>query len=823
MDQAAPEHHEIVIAGSGFSGLGMALQLKADGREGFVILERAGDLGGTWRDNSYPGCACDIPSILYSLTDEQNPGWTRAFARQPEIWQYLRDLAQRRGVLPHLRYGHELLGADWDEAAQRWAIETTQGPFTADVFVSAVGALADPAIPELPGLESFAGRAFHSAQWDHDHDLTGRRVAVIGTGASAVQFLPYIQPEVDRLALFQRTPPWIIPRPEIKISETWRARLTRFPRLRHGLRRTVFGLLDARHIAFQHPRLMAALNEKAALRHLGRQVPDAELRAKLTPDYRMGCKRILGSSTWYPAVTADNVDLVTDGIREVVPEGVVDEAGVLHEVDTIIFGTGFLVTDQPIAHRVRGRDGVALTDVWNGSPEAYYGTSVAGFPNFFMLLGPNTGLGHNSVLLMIEAQLRYVRQALAFRGRQALAAIEPRAEAQAAFVAEVDTAMEGSVWTAGGCQSWYLDATGRNSTLWPDFTFRFRRVRAALRPARRAVRPQRPSPHAGRAGPGAAAGGGRMSAQSTVARGDERIVDVGRGVTLACQSFGDRSDPPLLLIAGLGQQMLAWPDELCTALAARGLHVVRFDNRDAGRSWRAASVPPPSPPRLLTGRFVAGQYTLSDMARDSAGLLAALELAPAHVVGMSMGAMIGQTLAAHYPQSVRSLVSIMSTTGASRIGRPALSTWRLMLGRPTTDRDVAIERTVAILRHIGSHGFPFDEAAVRAYAAASFDRGHEPAGTGRQLAAIFKSGDRTAELARIAAPTLVVHGDRDRMVHPSGGRATAEAIPGARRETVAGMGHDLPAGAWDRLVALIADHVARTPAIDTAARQETAA
>jgi pimeloyl-ACP methyl ester carboxylesterase len=300
----------------------------------------------------------------------------------------------------------------------------------------------------------------------------------------------------------------------------------------------------------------------------------------------------------------------------------------------------------------------------------------------------------------------------------------------------------------------------------------------------------------------------------------ERIVDVGRGVTLAYEAFGDPSGAPLLLIAGLGQQLLAWPDELCIGLADRGLHVVRFDNRDCGRSWRAASVPPPTPPRLLAGRFAAGQYTLSDMARDAAGLLAALDLAPAHVVGMSMGGMIGQTLAAQHPQSVRSLVSIMSTTGARRVGRPALSTWRMMLGRPAMERDVAVERTVAILRHIGSQGFPFDEVAVRAYAAASFDRGHEPAGTGRQLAAIIKSGDRTGELARITAPTLVVHGDRDRMVHPSGARATAAAIPGARLETIAGMGHDLPAGAWERLAALIADHVARVPGN---ASQETAA
>ena len=286
----------------------------------------------------------------------------------------------------------------------------------------------------------------------------------------------------------------------------------------------------------------------------------------------------------------------------------------------------------------------------------------------------------------------------------------------------------------------------------------------------------------------------------------EQIVPVGRAVHLCAQTFGEPADRPLLLIAGLGQQLVAWPDALCAALAARGLHVVRFDNRDVGRSSRSPA-PAPTAARLLARRFAPGQYDLSDMARDAAGLLAALDLAPAHIVGVSMGGMIGQTLAAQYPQSVRSLVSIQSTTGARRAGQPALSTLRRMLAPPATERDIAVAKTVAMFRHIGSHGFPFDEAAVADVAGRAFDRGHHPAGSARQLAAILKSGDRTAELRRIAAPTLVVHGDRDRMVHPSGGRATAAAIPGARLETIAGLGHDLPAGALERLVALIAAHV----------------
>jgi cation diffusion facilitator CzcD-associated flavoprotein CzcO len=476
------EHHDVVIAGSGFSGLGMAIALKRDGIDDLVVLERDDDLGGTWRDNTYPGCACDVPSILYSWSDEQHPDWSRFFAPQPEIWDYMRAVAERHDVVRHVRYGEELLDAAWDDGAQRWSLRTGTGSMTADVLVSAVGALSEPSVPALPGLGSFAGTTFHSARWDHDHDLTGRKVAVIGTGASAIQFVPYIQPHVAELHLFQRTPPWILPRPEWVMSERLKRTFRRVPVVQRALRRAIFTLAEARHTAFTHPRVMAALNERMALKHLADQVPDPELRAKLTPDYRMGCKRILGSSSYYPAVSAPNASVVTAGIREVVPEGIVDEAGRLHEVDTIIFGTGFKVTDLPIGHRVRGRDGRTLVDTWRGSMKAYLGTAVAGFPNLFVLLGPNTGLGHNSVLFMIETQTEHIRRVLAFRRRHGLASIEPREEAQDAFVAEVDRAMEGSVWTAGGCQSWYLDETGRNSTLWPQTVRRFERRLARFVP-----------------------------------------------------------------------------------------------------------------------------------------------------------------------------------------------------------------------------------------------------------------------------------------------------------------------------------------------------
>jgi cation diffusion facilitator CzcD-associated flavoprotein CzcO len=457
---------QIAITGAGLSGLGMAIALRDEGIEDFVVLERADDLGGTWRDNTYPGCACDIPSVLYSYSDAQNPAWSRAFAGQPEIWAYMREVAGRHDVASRMRYGHEVLSATWSEDRARWEITTTQGDFTAEILISATGALADPVVPELPGLDRFEGRVFHSARWDHGHDLTGRRVAVIGTGASAIQFVPEIQPQVEHLDLFQRTPPWVLPRANPVIPEGWRRRFARHPRLLGLFRKSVFSLLESFHFGFQHPAVMK-LAERRARAHIARQVADPELRAKLTPDYRLGCKRVLGSDRWYPALGQDNVDVVTAGIAELTPAGVVDADGVEHAVDTIIFGTGFQVTDPPISHRIRGRGGELLADRWQGSPKAHLGVAVAGFPNLFLLLGPNTGLGHNSVLLMIESQIAYLRQALRYRRARGGVTLEPAVGAQDRYVAELERETTGSVWTAGGCLSWYVDRTGRNSTLWP--------------------------------------------------------------------------------------------------------------------------------------------------------------------------------------------------------------------------------------------------------------------------------------------------------------------------------------------------------------------
>jgi len=363
------DHARVAIIGAGFSGLGAAIRLKQRGTDDFVILERSADIGGTWRDNTYPGCACDVPSHLYSYSFAANPDWPRSYSGQDEIWAYLRGCVERYGLGPHLRLGHEVVEAAWDEARGCWAIQTAEGALTADVLISAAGPLADPAVPDLPGMDSFRGTAFHSARWRHDHDLAGRRVAVIGTGASAIQFVPRIAPTVGRLEVFQRTAPWVIHRRNRVISP-WLRRLYRsVPASQRLLRTGLFLAQESAAVGFMHPRLMG-LPEALARRQLRRHVSDPELRARLTPPYRLGCKRVLLSDEYLPALNRDNVDVVVDPIERVEPLGIRTADGTLHEVDTVIFATGFRVTDSPVAERIRGREGATLASVWQGSPRA---------------------------------------------------------------------------------------------------------------------------------------------------------------------------------------------------------------------------------------------------------------------------------------------------------------------------------------------------------------------------------------------------------------------------------------------------------------------
>ena len=467
------EHVRVAIVGTGFSGLGMAIRLRQQG-EDFVLLERADDIGGTWRDNTYPGCRCDVPSHLYSFSFAPNPNWSSTFSPQSEILDYLKDCAERFGVMQHIRFNTEVEGAAWDDDGQVWRIETSNGPLTANFLVAAQGPLSEPSLPEVPGIDSFEGTAFHSAQWDHGHDLTGERVAVIGTGASAIQFVPEIQPKVGQLHVFQRTAPWVIPHRNRPLKNWERTLYRLFPPAQLAMRAAIYWARELFVLQFRH-RAVGKLLERIPLTHLRRQVKDPELRRKLTPGYAMGCKRILPTDEWYPALTKPNVELITDGIREIRPHSIVASDGTEREVDTIIFGTGFHVTDVPIADQVRGRDGRTLAEVWQGSMQAYKGTTVAGYPNLFFLVGPNTGLGHTSIVFMIESQIAYVLDALRTMRRRGARTVEVREDAQAAYNAELDRMAEGTVWVSGGCTSYYIDRNGHNSALWPTYTWPFRR------------------------------------------------------------------------------------------------------------------------------------------------------------------------------------------------------------------------------------------------------------------------------------------------------------------------------------------------------------
>jgi cation diffusion facilitator CzcD-associated flavoprotein CzcO len=475
----------VVIVGTGFSGLGMAIQLRKQGRHDFVILEKAEDVGGTWRDNTYPGCACDIQSHMYSFSFEQNPNWTRSFSPQPEIWDYLRAVAGKYDLYPAIRFGQEMTGARWDSDEHRWHVTTRGGDeFVGRYLVNGVGALHLPEIPELKGIEAFQGEKFHSAEWKHDYDLRGKRVAVIGTGASAIQFVPQIAPEVERLSLFQRTPPWILPKPDRVMPEWSRGLFEKIPGVQRAYRDLLYWSLEARALGFNgHPGVMK-FGQKMAKAHLARSVKDPALRRKLLPDYTMGCKRVLISNDYYPALTRDNVGVITNGVVEVRAHSVVDTAGVEHEVDAIIFGTGFHVTDAFDNLDIIGEGGRNLAKEWSSEGmQTHLGITVSGFPNLFFLLGPNTGLGHNSVVFMIESQIRYIAEAIGLVERTGAKGIVPRPDVQERFNTEVQRKLSKGVWTQGGCKSWYLDAKGVNRALWPGFTWRYWLATRKLRPA----------------------------------------------------------------------------------------------------------------------------------------------------------------------------------------------------------------------------------------------------------------------------------------------------------------------------------------------------
>ncbi|MDA2814337.1 NAD(P)/FAD-dependent oxidoreductase [Nocardiopsis sp. RSe5-2] len=473
-NETTAPHYRVAVIGSGFSGIGMAARLKRAGLTSLVLLERAHDVGGTWRDNTFPGAACDVPSHLYSLSFRLNPGWSRTFSGQEEIQAYLQRVAEEEDVYRHVRFGFGVSGTYWEPAANRWRIESEDGrTVTAQFLISACGALADPSVPDIPGLADFQGTVFHSARWDHSHDLSGRSVAVIGTGASAIQFVPQIQPKVGRLDLYQRTPPWVIPKHDRDVTRLERWLFHNVPGAQQVFRKNIYWGRETYVLGFvKYPALMKGVAALAKA-HLKRQVKDPELRAKLVPDFVPGCKRLLLSNDYYPSLDKPNVEVVTDGIKEIREKSVLAADGTEREVDTIIFGTGFHVTDMPAAKMVHDAEGRSIWDRWGDDLESLKGTTVSGYPNLFILAGPNTGPGHTSHVFFLEAQMRYVMSALRFAARNRVDRLEALPEAQTAYSARMQHKTRDSVWVTGGCDSWYLNSKGRNVTLWPGFSFEY--------------------------------------------------------------------------------------------------------------------------------------------------------------------------------------------------------------------------------------------------------------------------------------------------------------------------------------------------------------
>lgn len=462
--------YQFAIIGAGFGGICAAVRLRQAGYTRIVIFERSGSVGGTWRDNRYPGCACDVPSVLYSLSFALNPNWERKYAPQAEIYAYLKQVVKDWGILPYIRFHTPVTRAEYDEAGNMWRLHTPQGTFTAQYVISAVGAFSTPAIPNLPGLDSFSGTLFHSAQWPENCDLRGKRVAVIGTGATAAQVVPSIAPEVSRLYVFQRTPAWVVPRNDKPIPP-WKKRL-RATFLGRMARACTYLTMEAYALYMTRALGLRRIFENMALRHLERQVTDPELRRRLTPTYAIACKRIILSDDFYPALQRPNVTLVTEGIEQITPNGIRCRDGREFALDAIILCTGFHVTDNPLADTVFGRGGRCLGEVWQDGPEAYLGTLVNGFPNYFMLSGPNTGIGHTSLVFMMEVLVEYVLRVLRCAQRYGWNAIEVTARAQRQFNDALDRRMQRTVW-ASGCRSWYIHPKGRVSATWPGTTISF--------------------------------------------------------------------------------------------------------------------------------------------------------------------------------------------------------------------------------------------------------------------------------------------------------------------------------------------------------------
>ncbi|GGY36262.1 Baeyer-Villiger monooxygenase [Bacterioplanes sanyensis] len=481
--------HTVVIIGSGFGGQCAAINLRQRGIEDFVILERRDFMGGTWAQNSYPGAAVDVQSPLYSIESEPYD-WSQMFAEQEELREYTEHVISKHRLREKTRTRTEVKCIAWQQASQCWQIDTLhpehgEQQLEARFVINASGPLSTPVIPDFKGRERFKGESFHTNHWNHDFDYRGKRVAIIGSGASAAQVIPAIAADVEHLHVFQRTPHWVIPRPDYRFKPWQRALLKRKPIYRL-LREAIYWGLESRVIGFKYSKFMLELLAgKRARKHIEKQIADPKLRQQVTPDFTIGCKRVILSDTLYPALCRDNVFLhdKTDGIEEITAAGIHTQQGSELELDLIIYSTGYDATDGVISYPVMGRDGQKLADVWHDYPRAYLGTCVPGFPNLFIVTGPNTGIGHTSAIFIIEAQMNYIMTAIEQVGRRFKSVIEVRPEAEERYTQHIHNEMEKTVWHQGGCNSWYKSKSGKVIAMFPGFSFTFRRWTKNFRPA----------------------------------------------------------------------------------------------------------------------------------------------------------------------------------------------------------------------------------------------------------------------------------------------------------------------------------------------------
>jgi cation diffusion facilitator CzcD-associated flavoprotein CzcO len=475
------------IIGTGFSGLGAAIALRRAGYRDLVLLERADDVGGTWRDNTYPGCRCDVQSNLYSFSFAPKPDWSETYPSQPELRAYLRKIAADYGVLRDIRFGHEVLAARWEDQAGRWRISTSQGEFSARYLIAGTGALVEPSLPDIPGIGKFAGTIMHSARWDAGWSAAGKRVAVIGTGASAIQIVPVLQPEAEHLTVFQRTAPYVMPHNNRPVTTAERVLYKYLPVTQQAARAATYWTRELLAVGFvMRPQILAKA-EELWRRHMEGAIADPDTRRQLTPGYRLGCKRVLLSNEFYPALAEPNVSLVTEKITEFTQDAVITADGERHPVDAVVFATGFHVTDNPMFSKVTGRGGRTLASVYG---QTYLGTVLPGFPGYFQLTGANTGLGHTSMIHIIESQLAFITDAVRKIEAAGGGVCMVRPDVAAAYNVRLQRKLPGTVW-GSGCSSWYLDSAGRNLTLWPGFTFGFRRRTRRFRPRDFIIAPPR--------------------------------------------------------------------------------------------------------------------------------------------------------------------------------------------------------------------------------------------------------------------------------------------------------------------------------------------